>query len=134
MSGWNEDGSWWKLLHQDDQKAEVELPHRRRKFELEDKKHPESGGLSRKLITFAGVRVGKPANTEGMNEGGRELEVQRKLRKKMKVKATETEQMKKFRNPNAGGCETEPTSIRDSLECDHHGRANNSYRKTGGGQ
>ncbi|KAF8185078.1 hypothetical protein K438DRAFT_1766182 [Mycena galopus ATCC 62051] len=66
-------------------KAEVELPHRRREFEPEDKRHPESRGLSRKRLTYAGVRVGDPANTEGMNEGGREPGVQRKSRKKAKT-------------------------------------------------
>ncbi|KAF8175922.1 hypothetical protein K438DRAFT_1939539 [Mycena galopus ATCC 62051] len=67
-------------------KAEVEIPHRRRKFEPEDERYPGSGGLSRKRLTCAGVRVGDPANTEGMNEGGRKPEVQRKSRKKAKLK------------------------------------------------
>ncbi|KAF8195156.1 hypothetical protein K438DRAFT_1760840 [Mycena galopus ATCC 62051] len=72
-------------------KAEVEFPHRRRKFEPEDGRHPESRGLSRKHLTCAGVRVSDPANTEGMNEGGREPEVQQKSRKKAKVKVTITD-------------------------------------------
>ncbi|KAF8127331.1 hypothetical protein K438DRAFT_1789998 [Mycena galopus ATCC 62051] len=95
-------------------KAEVELPHRRRKFEPEGERHPGSGGLSWKRLTCAGVRVGDPANTKGMNEGGRKPEVQRKSRKKAKVKVRKRKWMKKFRNPNAGGCEMEPTSFGDS--------------------
>ncbi|KAF8132111.1 hypothetical protein K438DRAFT_1948004 [Mycena galopus ATCC 62051] len=69
-------------------KAEVKMPHQRRKFEPEDERHPGSRGLSRKRLTCAGVRVGDPANTEGMNEGGRKPEVQRKSRKKAKLKVT----------------------------------------------
>ncbi|KAF8125892.1 hypothetical protein K438DRAFT_1949685 [Mycena galopus ATCC 62051] len=69
-------------------KAEVDLLQQRREFEPEDLRHPESGGLSRRCLTYAGVRVGDPANTEGMNEGGREPEVQRKSRKKAKLKVT----------------------------------------------
>ncbi|KAF8207315.1 hypothetical protein K438DRAFT_1755970 [Mycena galopus ATCC 62051] len=95
-------------------KAEVDLPHRRRKFEPEDERHPESGGLSQKRLNYAGVRVGDPANTEGMNEGGREPEVQRKSRKKAKVKVRKRKWMKKFQNPNSGGCEMEPTGFGDS--------------------
>ncbi|KAF8193529.1 hypothetical protein K438DRAFT_1934785 [Mycena galopus ATCC 62051] len=53
-------------------------------------------------------------NTEGMNEGGREPEVQRKSQKKAKVKVRKRKRMKKFRNPNAGGCEMEPKSFGDS--------------------
>ncbi|KAF8170165.1 hypothetical protein K438DRAFT_1773778 [Mycena galopus ATCC 62051] len=59
-------------------KAEVDLSQQRREFELEDVRHPESGGLKWRHLTYAGVRVGDPANMEGMNEGGREPEVQRK--------------------------------------------------------
>ncbi|KAF8127333.1 hypothetical protein K438DRAFT_1949083 [Mycena galopus ATCC 62051] len=81
---WREEERQRKLL-----KAEVELPHRRREFEPEDERHPESGGLSWKRLTFARVRVGDPANTEGMNEGGREPGVQRKSRKKAKVTITD---------------------------------------------
>ncbi|KAF8191987.1 hypothetical protein K438DRAFT_2136711 [Mycena galopus ATCC 62051] len=92
-------------------KAGVELPHRGRDFEPEDERHPESGGLSRKRLTFAGVRVGDPANTERMNEDGREPGVQRK---KAKVKIWKQKRMKEFRKPNAGGCEMEPTSFGDS--------------------
>ncbi|KAF8217864.1 hypothetical protein K438DRAFT_1747122 [Mycena galopus ATCC 62051] len=95
-------------------KAEVELPHWRREFKPEDERHPGSGGLSRKRLTCAGVRVGDPANTEGMNEGGRKSEVQRKSRKKAKVEVWKRKWMKKFRNPNAGGCEMDPTSFGDS--------------------
>ncbi|KAF8193484.1 hypothetical protein K438DRAFT_2131359 [Mycena galopus ATCC 62051] len=68
----------WAVQHQDDRKQ--------RKFEPEDGRHPESGGLSQTRLTFAKVRVGDPANMEGMNRGGRELEVQRKSWKKAKVK------------------------------------------------
>ncbi|KAF8143969.1 hypothetical protein K438DRAFT_1783257 [Mycena galopus ATCC 62051] len=69
-------------------KADVELPHRQREFEPEDERHPESGRLSRKRLTCARVRVSDSANTEGMNEGGREPEVQRKSQKKAKMKVT----------------------------------------------
>ncbi|KAF8207310.1 hypothetical protein K438DRAFT_1755967 [Mycena galopus ATCC 62051] len=106
QSGWNEGGSWWKLLvtvvmstrmirnsdrveeewQRKSLKAEVDSLQRRRKFELKDVSLLESGGLSRKRLTYAGVRVGDPANTEGMNESGREPGVQRKSRKKAKVK------------------------------------------------
>ncbi|KAF8130024.1 hypothetical protein K438DRAFT_1788848 [Mycena galopus ATCC 62051] len=149
-SGRNKDGSWWKLLQKSNEKlifhhgpfstrmignsngveeewqrkllkAEVELPHRRREFELEDERHPKSGGLSWMRLTCAGVRVGDSANTEGMNEGGREPEVQQKSRKKAKVKVRKRKKMNKFRNPNAGSCEVEPTSFRDSPKGDHRG-------------
>ncbi|KAF8211789.1 hypothetical protein K438DRAFT_1752452 [Mycena galopus ATCC 62051] len=108
-------------------KAEVELPHRRREFEPEDERHPGSGGLSRKHLTYAGVRVGDPANTEGMNEGGREPEVQRKSRKKAKVKVRKRKRMKKFRNPNAGGCENGADKFRRFTE------AGNAETKAAGG-
>ncbi|KAF8180334.1 hypothetical protein K438DRAFT_1768564 [Mycena galopus ATCC 62051] len=115
-------------------KAEVDSPHRPRKFEPEDVRNPESGGLSRKHLACAGVRVGDPANTEGMNEGGRELEVQQKSRKKVKVKIWKRKRMKKFRNPNASGCEMESTSFGDSPKGDHRRRVDKSHCETRGGR
>ncbi|KAF8143393.1 hypothetical protein K438DRAFT_1783796 [Mycena galopus ATCC 62051] len=94
--------------------VEVNSPHRRRDFEPGNVRHPESRGLSRRCLTCAEVRVGDPTNTEGMNRGGREPGVQRKSRKKAKVKIQKRKKMRKFRYPNAGGCEMESTSFGDS--------------------